>query len=260
MLKTIQFLVYCYVFRRNSAIFGECALGFVREQSSYSVLRRPSPPRKYTSCHFCHRFWFRDSSPQDDKKGQVQFSGIYLKWRTKVTSQFHFSLKWEKPVREWHTWSLIALVQTLATLMWSYRSQWPRDLRRKSAVTRLLRFWVRIPAEGMNVCSLRLRSTTSITTVTLWGHYYVKNRRGGGFLNTNAATNQQLIRTARTLEAEWWQVCWEAQVRGKRKMSQVLAAFGLLDFTLLRSVLTWRAFWNMYHSFLLIFQFFFCPR
>jgi len=34
---------------------------------------------------------FRASSPQDDKKGQVRFNGLYLKLRTKVTasSPFH---------------------------------------------------------------------------------------------------------------------------------------------------------------------------
>jgi hypothetical protein len=31
-------------------------------------------------------------------------------------------------------------------------------------------------------------------------------------------------------------------VRGQRKMSQVLGAFGLLDFTMLLYVLAWRAF------------------
>jgi len=50
----------------------------------------------------------------------------------------------------------------------------------------------------------------------------------------NAAT--KVIRTTRTVEAEWWNVCGEARVRGKRK-SQVLGAFGLLDFTMLRPVL-----------------------
>ena len=35
----------------------------------------------------------------------------------------------------------------------------------------------------------------------------------GGFLNRNAATTRQLIRTARTLEAEWSQVCEEAWVQ-----------------------------------------------
>jgi len=35
----------------------------------------------------------------------------------------------------------------------------------------------------------------------------------------NAATT--VIQTSRTLEAEWWQICWEAWVRGKRKMSEV---------------------------------------
>jgi hypothetical protein len=29
-----------------------------------------------------------------------------------------------------------------------------------------------------------------------------------GFLNTNTAITRQLMRTARMLEAEWWQVLW----------------------------------------------------
>ena len=66
------------------------------------------------------------------------------------------------------------------------------------------------------------------------------------FLNTNTAITRQLIRSARTLGAEWWQVCGEACVRGQRKMSQVLDAFGLLDFTMLRPVLAWRAFWKLW--------------
>jgi hypothetical protein len=33
-----------------------------------------------------------------------------------------------------------------------------------------------------------------------------------------------------------------AWVRGKTKLSQVLGAFGLLDFTMLYSVLAWREF------------------
>jgi len=45
------------------------------------------------------------------------------------------------------------------------------------------------------------------------------------FLNTNTAITGQLIRKARTLEAEWWQVCREAWVRGQRKMSHALGAF-----------------------------------
>ena len=64
-----------------------------------------------------------------------------------------------------------------------------------------------------------------------------------GFLNIKTAITRQLIRTARTLEAECRQVCGEAWVRGQRKMmSQVVGAFELLDFTMLRSVLAWRAF------------------
>jgi hypothetical protein len=30
-----------------------------------------------------------------------------------------------------------------------------------------------------------------------------------GFLDTNSAITQQLMRTVRMLEAEWWQVCGE---------------------------------------------------
>ena len=59
----------------------------------------------------------------------------------------------------------------------------------------------------------------------------------------NAATT--VIRTARTLEAEWWQVCGKAWVRGQTKMRQEQGAFGLLDFTMLRSVLAQRAFLNL---------------
>jgi len=52
----------------------------------------------------------------------------------------------------------------------------------------------------------------------------------------------QLIQTARTLEAEWLQVCREVWVWGRKKMSQVLGAFGLLDCTMLQPVLAWRMF------------------
>jgi hypothetical protein len=55
----------------------------------------------------------------------------------------------------------------------------------------------------------------------------------------NATT---VIRTARTLEAEWWQVCGEAWVQGQRKMSQELGAIGPLNFTMLWPVLALRAF------------------
>jgi hypothetical protein len=54
---------------------------------------------------------------------------------------------------------------------------------------------------------------------------------------------RQLMRTARTLGAEWWQVLWGSARTERRKMSQVLGTFGLLDFTLLQYVLAWRAFW-----------------
>ena len=77
------------------------------------------------------------------------------------------------------------------------------------------------------------------------------------FLNTNTATTRQLIGKASTLEAEWWQVCGEAWVRGQRKMSQVLVAFGLLDFTMLRPVLARRAFLNLWTVYLFNFPTFF---
>jgi hypothetical protein len=56
---------------------------------------------------------------------------------------------------------------------------------------------------------------------------------------------QQLIGTARMLEAEWWQVCGEAWIQGQGKMSQVLGMFGLLDFTMLQPVLAWCVFLNL---------------
>ena len=69
--------------------------------------------------------------------------------------------------------------------------------------------------------------------------------------------NAQQIRTARKLEAEWWQVCREACVRGQRKMSQALGAFGLLDFTMLLPVLACRAFWNLWTVYFSNFPIFF---
>jgi hypothetical protein len=53
------------------------------------------------------------------------------------------------------------------------------------------------------------------------------------------------MQTARTLQAEWWQVCGEMWVRGKRKMSQVLATVWMLDFTMSRPVVTSRAVLNV---------------
>jgi hypothetical protein len=47
-----------------------------------------------------------------------------------------------------------------------------------------------------------------------------------------------------------------AWVRGQRKMSQVLGAFVLLYFTMLRPVLAWRAFWNIWTIYFFNFPFF----
>jgi hypothetical protein len=52
----------------------------------------------------------------------------------------------------------------------------------------------------------------------------------GFLIKKNTAITRQLIRTAGTLEAEWWQVCGEAWVRGQREMCQVLGSFWLLEF------------------------------
>jgi len=57
----------------------------------------------------------------------------------------------------------------------------------------------------------------------------------------NSATNSN----SKNTRSRKWQVCREAWVRGQRKMSQVLGMFGLLDFTMLRPVLAWRAFLNL---------------
>ena len=40
----------------------------------------------------------------------------------------------------------------ILTILLERRSQWSRDLRRRSAAARLLRSWVQIPPGGMDVC------------------------------------------------------------------------------------------------------------
>jgi hypothetical protein len=80
------------------------------------------------------------------------------------------------------------------------------------------------------------------------------------FLNINTAITWQLIWTARMLEAKRWQVCGEVWVRGKRKISQVLGMFGLLDFTMLWPVLAWWAFLNLWTTYFFNFEIFFSGR
>jgi len=46
------------------------------------------------------------------------------------------------------------------------------------------------------------------------------------FLNTNAVVKQQPIGTPRILEAEWWQFCGEAWVRGQTEIIQLLGPWG----------------------------------
>jgi hypothetical protein len=50
------------------------------------------------------------------------------------------------------------------------------------------------------------------------------------------------MRTARTLEAEWWQVLRGSVNTGAKKDESLLGVFGLLDFTMLRPVPAWLAF------------------
>jgi hypothetical protein len=54
-----------------------------------------------------------------------------------------------------------------------------------------------------------------------------------------AATNAKSKKARSRMEASY---AGEAWVREQRKMVQVLGAFGLLNFTMLRSVLVWRSF------------------
>jgi len=54
----------------------------------------------------------------------------------------------------------------------------------------------------------------------------------------NTATNSNNENARSRMVASLW-------VKGKRKMSQVLGAFGLLDFTMLQPVLAWHAFLNL---------------
>jgi uncharacterized membrane protein YqhA len=53
---------------------------------------------------------------------------------------------------------------------------------------------------------------------------------------------QQLMRTVGTVEAEWRQILQGSVGRGAKQMSQVLCAFGLLDFTMVGLFLLGRRF------------------
>ena len=72
----------------------------------------------------------------------------------------------------------------------------------------------------------------------------------------NAATNLNSGNARSRMVAS----LWEAWLRGNRKMSKLLGAFGLLDFTMLRPVLAWRAFWNLWTVYFFNFPIFFGPR
>jgi len=46
----------------------------------------------------------------------------------------------------------LELQRNFVILTFKRPTRWPRGLRRRSAATQLLRLWVRIPSEGMDVC------------------------------------------------------------------------------------------------------------
>jgi len=105
--------------------------------------------------------------------------------------------------------------------------------------------------------SLRLRSTTSITTLTFWGHYYGKQGLSEHKHCNNAATNSNSENArSRMVERLRGSVVWVQ----RREMSQVLGAFGLLYFTTLRPVLAWRTFWNLRTVYFFNFPYFFSGR
>ena len=66
---------------------------------------------------------------------------------------------------------------------------------------------------------------------------------------TNSNSENARSRIVASLRESW--------VRGERKMSQVMGAFGLLDSTMLRPVLAWRAFLNLLTVYLFNFPIFF---
>ena len=69
-----------------------------------------------------------------------------------------------------------------------------------------------------------------------------------GFLNNNTAVMRQLIRTARMLQAEWWQVCGEAWVRGQREMNHINAPDRLNEHVLLVHVGVKTIQYILYHT------------
>jgi hypothetical protein len=83
-----------------------------------------------------------------------------------------------------------------------------------------------------------------------------------GFLNTNSAITGGTDRNSEKGRSRMEASCGGKRVRGQRKMSQVLGEFGLLDFTVLRSVFAWHAFLNLVTLFFfkLFFNFFFSGR
>ena len=76
---------------------------------------------------------------------------------------------------------------------------------------------------------------------------------------TQTLITQQLIGTARTLEADWWQVCGEAWVWGQRKIST--GCVSAVGFHHVRPILAHGTHFETYEPFIsLIFQIYFRPR
>jgi hypothetical protein len=78
-----------------------------------------------------------------------------------------------------------------------------------------------------------------------------------GFLNTNTVMMQQLMRTARMLEAEWRQVLWGSMSTGAKEDESSTGRIWLLDFTMLWPVLASWAFWNLWTTYFFNFPIFF---
>jgi hypothetical protein len=103
------------------------------------------------------------------------------------------------------------------------------------------------------MASLRLRSTTSITTLKLWGHYCGK----WGIANTNSAIRRQLMPTARTLATEWRQVLRGSVGTGTKEDESSTGRVWAAGFHHFRACSRLAYVFETYEQFIsLIFQFF----
>jgi len=72
-----------------------------------------------------------------------------------LTCEAGRTVKWKSPrIIPGNTWHKRLELYLRSYSCWICRSQWPHGLRRRSAAARLLRLWVRIPSEGLDICLL----------------------------------------------------------------------------------------------------------